>query len=566
MGIGPWRDSSVRRGGGRTAVRWTALILFAGLASGPRPSGANPAILFVDGGAGGALLPRRTTDVRIVSERLEFVENAEMAEPAREWTRWELRLPWHVRADYVMENLTAERVEVEVGFPVTGDRGEWDYGGEDSVGFGLERDLRRFTRSFHVRLEGNDLVHREVSNECTTGQDGGTAAGLCYPTLFVFTLAIEAHAQASLTVEYDQAPALCCDAESYPDDIYVWTDYILETGALWAGTIGRLDIVYRFAVPPPAGVRVYDRIVGALLPGEGPWHGETEEGAVRGWSDRAQKVAAPEGVMDLWEPAVRFHYAFACRDGRIVLRLKATDVEPRGNISLGVENLEARLDALWWGTPHHEEDREPCAITRPSDAEPSATWMASGELVRRVVEEPPPDWTCSFERGGTEYRYDCCCAAAAGSGGWNPDCDKPGGAGGKGCAAAASTTGVAPPAPAADAAGNGAAEAESDGGERDALEGGAGVVVAEAAAVDAGPDDSAETAANETTSTPESTPPSSAAPPAARDAATAPAGAPPKKGCGCAVPGSGSDGGPCFAALVALLLAGRRGSRVRRRR
>jgi MYXO-CTERM domain-containing protein len=564
---------------------WTLLLAAWTLLS-PPTARANPAILFVDGGAGGALLPRSTQDVRIVSERLEFVESTEEGEPARS-SRWEMRLPWHVRADYVLENLTAERIEADVGFPVAGDRGEWDYGGDEPASFGPERITQSFTASFHVRLDGNDLAHRLVSNECPSGQDGGTtaAAGFCYPSLFVFRLAVEPHAQASLTVEYDQAPSLCCDSEGGFEDVYGWADYILETGELWAGTIGRLDIVYRFAVPPPDGVMVYDSLVGPALPSEGPWYHLSDEGAPRGWSPRAQKVAAPEGVMDLWNPAVRFHYAFACRDGRIVLRLKATDFEPGGNISLGVQNVESRLESLYFGD--RRSARQPCAASRTRESEssdPWSSWTQRVERADRLLEEPPPEWSCSFVKHSTyyrseaphevtliDYRYDCCCATAAGIGRWNPDCDKD--AGGKGCAAAASTVVPAPATSPADAgaADGGKADAAPDAAAQDAA---AADDVREAvpepvpdeagsAVADAAPSSPADASGPESgsgTGTATATP-ASAVTREGADASPAPAGKPSKKGCGCAVAGAGGAAWSGLGVLGALLLM-----RLRRRR
>lgn len=360
-----------------------------------------------------------------------------------------------------------------------------------------------------------------------------------------------------MTVEYDYAPALCCDDEDEGHErIYAWIDYILETGALWAGTIGRLDIVYYFAVPPPGGVMVYDKLVGPLLEGEGPWRLETDEGAPRGWSRRAQRVSAPEGVLDLWNPSVRFHYAFACQANRIVLRLKATDVEPRGNLSLGVQNIESRLELAAGRQNYGEPDFEPCA-TRGEPEGPEAAWGCSFVHHESFWNNGERDVRVS------EYRFDCCCGSAAEKGGWNPSCDAE--PRGKGCAAAASSARSSPAAPLVQTV------VAPDAGATDAGKGAEADDVLDAAA-DAGPAAEPEAGASDVaaptpspaadgsgleggplTATADVTPPS--APSAASvDASTAPATRPAKKGCGCAVGGADDAAWSGLATLGALLL------------
>jgi hypothetical protein len=579
------------------AVRVASVLAAAGCLCAAAGAPANPAIL-LDGGAGGALLPRNTEDVRIVSERLEFTESTEdPTEPTRYVDRWEIRQIWHVRADYVLENLTDGKVEAEVGFPVAGERGEWDYGDpEGPSGFGRPI-VWPFARSFHVRLDGNELEHRQVDNPCpaaeqdgeTVADAGGPPAGACYPFLFVFPLALEPRAQVSLTVEYDQRPSLCCGADSYPEYVDMWIGYVLETGALWAGTIGRLDIVYAFAVPPVAGVRVYADLAGPRMPHEGPWREQDDEGNFVGHSPKEQRIAAPEGVLDLWDPAVRFHYAFACRNGRIVLRLKATDVDPRGNISVGVAVVGDRLRALaeaglrrpmrpGQGAGEEEEYERVAypasAATRRSGSEDSdaaggwtlSTWpdrspgsqgsdrLYAGDAVRTTVAELPADWRCRFEHAGREYGFDCCAAAVAVDGHWNPDCDKPGHAGGKGCAAAAGPVATLPATSAdAGAVDAGEAGAELDAAEPDAEAAASDVVEAGAAELDAGKPVAVTEASS---SSPD------AAPPPPVDASTAPASAPARKGCGCVATGESGAAGPALAVFVALVLRG--GRRARR--
>jgi|GEM_PF-4970216 len=144
-----------------------------------------------------------------------------------------------------------------------------------------------------------------------------------------------------------------------------WVDYILETGALWAGSIGWLDIVYRFLVPPPAGPRILDGLVGPELSGLGAFVRWDEDGEIVGWSSKARRPSKPEGVLDLWDPPVRFHYAFACRNDGIVLRRKAADFEPLGNISLGVTPLAERVRSLTEVECRENEVlRESCAVSR----------------------------------------------------------------------------------------------------------------------------------------------------------------------------------------------------------
>ncbi|MBN1772912.1 MAG: hypothetical protein JXB32_16700 [Deltaproteobacteria bacterium] len=571
------RKRTARAGAGGQLVRVAALASAASLGLVPHAASANAAIMFYDAGAGGALLPRSSADVRIVSERLEFIESLPSTEAPDDDARpnpW-----WHVRVDYVLENLTAERLELDVGFPVAGARGDWeqlDYGERRwTDGDGTEL----FDASFHVRLDGAELPHRSAENDCPPAAEGTDTegAGLCYPHVFLFRAVLEAQAQVALTVEYDQSPAWCCDPDSGEDTLRAWVDYILETGALWAGPIGRLDIVCRFALPPVGGVLVYDGVVGPLLPRRGPWGRVDDDGDMFGWSQRAHRVAAPEGVMELWDPAVRFHYAFACKDGRIVLRLKATDVEPGGNISFGVLERGDRLFSMEY--PDSEKLRPACAATRTrghGSDDPWSRWerqvVRNGRVRPERLDESPPEWPCRFVRhygpsvrvGAVEYAYDCCGAAVADEGRWNPDCDKEGGSR-KGCAAAAIPAAVA-----------GGPASGTEAGTVGTVDAGTAPSAAEenAAVPEAGPEagsSAAEGAGSppvDGTGRPE--PPEAAtapAPPAptppTADAAASPTQSRPTKGCGCAAAGAG--GGAWIAAVGALaaLRLGRRGLLVR---
>ena len=591
-----------RRGCGRRRVVVAAAT--AGILLAPGVAGANAAVFYLDAGAGGALLPRSTQDVGLVSEYLQFIEATQEVEPGPDQSY--ARLQWHVRAEYVLENLTTERVELDVGFPVVGGRGRWEApdpieGGPDSWEGGA--GTQSLAASFHVRLDDAALRHRLVHNDCPAGERGATAgaAGRCYPDVFLFHTAIDAGKQATLIVEYDQSPTLCCNNEGQAENLYAWVDYILETGALWAGTVGRLDVVYDFAVPPPEGAMIYDRLVGAELPAQSLYWQETDTERMQGWVAGIESTRAPDDVVTLWDPEVRFHTAFACRNGRVVLRLKATEFEPGGNISLGVQNVGVRLAALAEGVVKEEEETTeegytesvqtlfaPCAVSRSVPSDPGGTpspWKRTVWTDTSTVEDyhfyrsddeqiaaPPPEWGCSildFLGGPWEYRFDCCCATMAGFGGWNPDCDKPGQAGGPGCSAAPTSGPHAPATPAAvagsdatgevsDAAAQDAEAADAE-TETDAAAQGASDAEGRAEpAAGAGPTPApaviaatADGAAAET--------PARAAPPAGEGAPTAPPASGKKSGCHCAAAGAGgSSPWPGLALLGVLLFARRR--------
>ena len=116
-----------------------AVVSTAALSISPRTANANVVPVYFEGGTGGSVLPRGTDAVRIVSEHLEFVEGTqETSPPSEDFCRW---LPWHVRADYVLENVTDERVELDVGFPFEGQRVEYD---QEPSTSGEIRYLRKF--------------------------------------------------------------------------------------------------------------------------------------------------------------------------------------------------------------------------------------------------------------------------------------------------------------------------------------------------------------------------------------------------------------------------------------
>ena len=136
-------------------------------------------------------------------------------EPARYVDRWEIRQIWHVRADYVLENLTDGEIKARSGSrsPGTGGGGLRLRGRR--TGHRLRAANRAAVRDLVSRAARRDRAeHRQVDNECpSAGQDGGAApdagtspAGACYPFLFVFRWRSTRTRGPLLTVEYDQRP------------------------------------------------------------------------------------------------------------------------------------------------------------------------------------------------------------------------------------------------------------------------------------------------------------------------------------------------------------------------
>ncbi len=554
---------------GRSAAAALVLLGCASLAS--RAADANVLPYYFDGGAGGALVPRSTDEVRIVSEHLELVEGMEVFAPTEPGVyAW---LPWHVRADYVLENLTEERVELDVGFPFAGQRGHNDleFEAEEDIvsrGWIASRGTRPFDRSFHARLEGSDLQHQRVRNRCPSqrGDDEAGKTSYCYPYVFVFRVALEARAQVSLTVEYDQDPSARGELDYY---VEASVDYILETGALWAGTMGNLEIVYRFAIPPyphysnrdRTGVVFYGKLIGTEAAHPPPANSSVLQTELPRWLE-GKPPPAPAGVLDLWDPAVRFEYALGCEESGIVLRLRAADFEPGGNISIGVPALDFRLEVL--------RDDSSCLLSRErvfGSGDPWGPWedltAGPGDPPAAVggTLEPPPEWTCSltrperdFQRVGAptmerDYRWDCCCAAAVARLPWYPRAgvnDMDGG-----------DAGARPDAPEADAVG--ASEVVV---EQDAADGG-GEEAAPDATATATLSIDAQAASEEPEAAAAPAPP--AVTPAETDDAAAPAAPRPKSGCGCRVVDGGASawcGLAAFGGLLFLRLRRRHSTRI----
>jgi MYXO-CTERM domain-containing protein len=552
MSTGP--GAGVRGRSAWPAAPATALVV--GLWLAPLAAEANVVPVYFEGGTGGSVLPRGTDSVRIVSEHLEFVEGTqETSPPSEDFCRW---LPWHVRADYVLENVTDERVELDVGFPFEGQRGEEvtlvDQSGEDfrPGGWRGGRDAEPFKESFHARLDGTDLRHRLTRNRCPSRTGGGARQGpRCYPYVFLFRIAVDARARVPLTIEYDQEPSTSGDDSRGLD---VTVPYILETGASWTGTIGEMEIVYRFAVPPiPYGGNRAPNEDGVVLDFGAPW----EERRLGPTGDPPQwyptyAPPAPAGVVELWDPAVRFEYAFVCEDERIVLRLRAADFEPGGDISLVTPTPSYRLDALWMNAS--------CAVVRSREGVPPDAWSSWSDSAGKI-DAPPPEFRCSLAHGEsvpraggvlaeltTEYRFDCCCAAAAATVPWFPRV-------------------------------NAAGADDADGGEAgivlEATDGTEGDAVPDAVAPDFVPDTAGPAIADampmssadvsgapsgSATGTAAAIPPSVSTP-GGRDASAAPANPRPKKGCGCSAAGAGGSTWWGLAVLDAPFLV-----RLRRRR
>lgn len=156
------------------------------------------------GGAGADLTPLEETRVRMVSEDIQI----------------EYRGRWHVTARYVFENLTAQDVRVQVGFPEY--RCQDEHQDCQNVPF---EDLR-------TEVDGTEIAHRQG----TLGKDHAWKPYL--GVVWLYDVTFPAGKEVKILHTYSVASGGNVDQSRF-------TSYVTRTGAMWAGTIGHARFTFR---------------------------------------------------------------------------------------------------------------------------------------------------------------------------------------------------------------------------------------------------------------------------------------------------------------------------------
>jgi hypothetical protein len=265
---------------------------------------------FTDQGEGGTLLPMQNDDVRMVSERVEFLLDGSES---------------RVHAHYVFENLTNRALRFVMAFPVmAGDE-------EEEEVFEDEKPFDPLRGTFSAIVDGAPVAGRRVEHACVLG------GKVCYD--FVYRFAIRFAPKGRRVVDYEYPPGGWSDNTW---DVEA-TGFILATGRLWAGTIGEIELIYRFlpAGGPPPGFVAFNLPDAERENYNGPDTGCSTLEADPSEPQRdsgerrvacAQTLRGERGTIMLWESGPAFEYTVACDSKTLVVTLQGRDVEPAGDV------------------------------------------------------------------------------------------------------------------------------------------------------------------------------------------------------------------------------------------
>jgi hypothetical protein len=283
---------------------YLGFALLSGLA--PASARANSASY---NGVGGTPLPVANRAIRMVKERIHFIQGCGSK---RSWI-------WKVRARYVFHNTTDRAIELDLGFPVVAER----------ISGPRPRKVNPFSRDLTARVDGRPVTPRLARHGCDRRDRRH-----CYDFVYLFPVRFEAGARVSVTYTYAHRSS----GDNAWEERFV--DYILNTGALWKGPIGSMELVFSFR-SPQTSIHIFDEMFHRNL------GRACERKLDRSWKEGGsgyiticgQELRPPRGAFTLWTRWSRFQYSTSCLNGNLTVRLRAWKIRPRGNISLSYRNL-----------------------------------------------------------------------------------------------------------------------------------------------------------------------------------------------------------------------------------
>lgn len=274
---------------------------------------------------GGAPTPAAATAVRMLSELVEFVEAAD----GRSWS---------VRAHYVFENDRDRAVPVRMVFPwKPADRNctFWHLvrGGSAHAGMRLPPALVEVepgrislqrqeleNNGFAARVDGAPVeVRFERRVRCAGGKEE-------YPFGHTFLVEFPPRTTRTLDIEYTQFAGPSMYDEDWGGCPCHGTTFLLETGALWRGTIGEITMRWVLAVPTTR-ITIADDL---------PFSDAVADACTIGRLAPGEVTAA----------GIPFRVDLDCRDNVTTVVLTARDVEPTGSVALAVHGADLRRELL----------------------------------------------------------------------------------------------------------------------------------------------------------------------------------------------------------------------------
>ena len=170
------------------------------------------------GGRGNTVYPLQNNQIKMVSEKV-YVTEVEVKD-----------VGWQVECSFVFHNTGKETI-VQMGFPdARGSGGVWTI------------------RNFKTYVNG-----KPVNVTAKEGEINKELPDLKYEKVFVWDVSFKANETKQLKNTYSFG-------KSFSSEDVHWIDYVLKTGALWKGNIGKADITIEF-IPLP-GVNLADFVYG----------------------------------------------------------------------------------------------------------------------------------------------------------------------------------------------------------------------------------------------------------------------------------------------------------------
>lgn len=224
---------------------WTALILTL------LPPATGRADIYTVSRQGGAIIPVISTDVSMDAETV-LIERGDDGFAAT--------------ATFLMRNQSDKAVECTVAFPVTGSSysGTLDINREFKVRIKSGTDQRAEFAPVVARLQ----INRKI--EPTPAADGRAFAGkFDFPECVLWEAGWAPGETKTIQVSYDMGAETVLSGSNFMAGA-VQMLYIVRTGALWKGPIGKADITMRGFERRDAGVQLVS------YPQQAHWNGPTE--------------------------------------------------------------------------------------------------------------------------------------------------------------------------------------------------------------------------------------------------------------------------------------------------
>lgn len=250
-------------------------------------------------GEGGALLPIQNDDIKMVSERITFIQLDSYN--------------WEVKAQYTFMNSSDKSKVVQVGFPeIFGSFGWWD-GYEKTSGI----------NNFEAKVNGNDINFKKEKHGCDNEKK------YCFDAVYLFNVNFIPREEVNIEYKY----ITCASGANDIEDLFI--NFILVTGALWDEKIGKIELIYHFGKYTSEGNSFPNRMLvcDSSFPLDCYFDSiidDNEYGC-------CEPLLHSSGSFWLWNGSAKFSYNISSNPKGMTLYILGDNIEPEGNISIAYD-------------------------------------------------------------------------------------------------------------------------------------------------------------------------------------------------------------------------------------